>query len=102
MQFAFAEAEQFGDLDPKIDYRKPGADEEGLPFTGFHRIEKDLWVPAQDALNSAVWRVELLGRSADFAWGPFVSSAITLLATALVIYLIINVLKLDRLDKKKD
>lgn len=36
-------AEQFGDLDPKIDYRKPGADEEGLAFTGFHRIEMDLW-----------------------------------------------------------
>lgn len=36
-------AEQFGDLDPKIDYRKPGADEEGLEFTGFHRIEMDLW-----------------------------------------------------------
>jgi large conductance mechanosensitive channel len=59
-------------------------------------------VGSQDALNSAVWRLELWGRSADFAWGPFVSSAITLLATALVIYLIINVLKLDRLDKKKD
>ncbi|MBN9612704.1 MAG: EfeM/EfeO family lipoprotein, partial [Actinobacteria bacterium] len=29
--------------DPKIDYRKPGADEEGIPFTGFHRIEMDLW-----------------------------------------------------------
>lgn len=37
-------AEQFGDLDPKIDYRKPGAIEEGLPFTGFHRIEQDLWL----------------------------------------------------------
>lgn len=36
-------AEQFGDLDPKIDYRKPGADQEGLEFTGFHRIEMDLW-----------------------------------------------------------
>ncbi|GAA2239239.1 imelysin family protein [Rarobacter faecitabidus] len=36
-------AEQFGDLDPKIDYRKPGADAEGLEFTGFHRIEADLW-----------------------------------------------------------
>ena len=59
-------------------------------------------VGSQDALNAAVWRVELWGRSADFAWGAFVSSAITLLATALVIYWIINVLKLDRLDKKKD
>lgn len=37
-------AEQFGDLDPKIDYRKPGAIEEGLDFTGFHRIEQDLWL----------------------------------------------------------
>lgn len=36
-------AEQFGDLDPKIDYRKPGADAEGLEWTGFHRIEADLW-----------------------------------------------------------
>lgn len=36
-------AEQFGDLDPKIDYRKPGAEAEGLEFTGFHRIEMDLW-----------------------------------------------------------
>jgi len=37
-------AEQFGDLDPKIDYRKPGADTEGLPWTGFHRVEADLWL----------------------------------------------------------
>ncbi|MEB4613827.1 iron uptake system protein EfeO, partial [Leucobacter sp. M11] len=37
-------AEQFGDLDPKIDYRKPGAEAEGLDFTGFHRIEMDLWL----------------------------------------------------------
>nr|WP_237464797.1 iron uptake system protein EfeO [Leucobacter luti] len=39
-------AEQFGDLDPAIDYRKPGAEAEGLPFTGFHRIEMDLWLDA--------------------------------------------------------
>ncbi|MBX3094342.1 MAG: peptidase M75 family protein [Cryobacterium sp.] len=37
-------AEQFGDLDPAIDYRKPGAEAEGLEFTGFHRIEMDLWI----------------------------------------------------------
>lgn len=37
-------AEQFGDLDPAIDYRKPGAEAEGLEFTGFHRIEMDLWL----------------------------------------------------------
>jgi iron uptake system component EfeO len=36
-------AEIFGDLDPKIDGREDGATEE-LPFTGYHRLEKDLWV----------------------------------------------------------
>lgn len=36
-------AEIFGDLDPKIDGREDVI-AEGLPFTGFHRIEKDLWV----------------------------------------------------------
>jgi iron uptake system EfeUOB component EfeO/EfeM len=39
-------AAQFGDLDPAIDYRKPGAEAEGLEFTGFHRIEMDLWLDA--------------------------------------------------------
>lgn len=42
-------AAQFGDLDPAIDYRKPGAEAEGLEFTGFHRIEMDLWIEAARA-----------------------------------------------------
>jgi iron uptake system component EfeO len=41
-------AESFGDLDPKIDGREDVV-EEGLPFTGYHRLEKDLWV---DGLKS--------------------------------------------------
>ncbi|MBO9625374.1 MAG: EfeM/EfeO family lipoprotein [Microbacterium sp.] len=45
-------ADKLGDLDPRIDYREVDAVAEGLDWTGFHRIEKDLWVPAQDALNS--------------------------------------------------
>jgi iron uptake system component EfeO len=45
-------AEAFGDLDPKIDYREVDAREEGLDWTGFHRIEKDLWPPADGDLNS--------------------------------------------------
>jgi iron uptake system component EfeO len=36
-------AESFGDLDPKIDGRADVV-EEGLAFTGYHRLEKDLWV----------------------------------------------------------
>ena len=42
-------AAQFGELDPAIDYRKPGAEAEGLEFTGFHRIEMDLWLDAARA-----------------------------------------------------
>ena len=38
-------AESFGDLDPKIDGREEVV-EEGMEFTGYHRIEKDLWVTA--------------------------------------------------------
>lgn len=45
-------AESLGDLDPRIDYREVDAVAEGLDWTGFHRIEKDLWVPTQDALNA--------------------------------------------------
>jgi len=59
-------------------------------------------VGSQDKLSTAIWHVELWGRKADFAWGAAVSSTITLLATALVIYWIVNVFKLNRLDKKKD
>ena len=40
-------AESFGDLDPKIDGREEVI-EEGMEFTGFHRIERDLW---QDGLQ---------------------------------------------------
>ncbi|RCG25912.1 peptidase M75 family protein [Sphaerisporangium album] len=36
-------AESFGDLDPAIDARED-AIEPGAEWTGFHRIEKDLWV----------------------------------------------------------
>lgn len=58
-------------------------------------------VGSQDALNSATWTFTAFGRQADFAWGAFISSLITLIATALVIYLIIHFLKLDRMDKAK-
>lgn len=59
-------------------------------------------VGSQDSLASASWHLELWGRTADFKWGAAVSSAITLVATALVIYWLVSVFKLDRLDKKKD
>lgn len=45
-------AEALGDLDPRIDFREVDAVADGIDWTGFHRIEKDLWVPAADALNA--------------------------------------------------
>lgn len=59
-------------------------------------------VGSSDRLAASVWHVELFGRSADFAWGAALSSFITLIATALVIYWVVYIFKLDRLDKKKD
>ena len=41
-------AESFGDLDPLLDAREADL-EEGQAWTGWHRIEKDLWPPAPDA-----------------------------------------------------
>ncbi|MFN8019238.1 MAG: iron uptake system protein EfeO [Acidimicrobiales bacterium] len=41
-------AESFGDLDPKLDLREADL-EDGQAWTGWHRIEKDLWPPATDA-----------------------------------------------------
>ncbi len=38
----------------------------------------------------------------SIGWGAIVSSLVTLVATAFIIYLIIHFAKLDKLDKKKD
>jgi iron uptake system component EfeO len=46
-------AEIFGDLDPKIDGREDVI-EEGMEFTGFHRIEKDLWVTGDISKSGAM------------------------------------------------
>jgi iron uptake system component EfeO len=46
-------AESFGDIDPKIDGREDVI-EEGMPFTGYHRLEKDLWVSGLQADSPAI------------------------------------------------
>ena len=46
-------AESFGDLDPKIDGRAEVVDD-GMPFTGYHRLEKDLWVDGLQPDSSAI------------------------------------------------
>ncbi|MDB5163265.1 MAG: putative Large-conductance mechanosensitive channel-like protein [Candidatus Saccharibacteria bacterium] len=59
-------------------------------------------VGSNDKLVSATWTFEAWGRTATFAWGAAVSSLITLIATAMVIYWLVHVFRLDKLDKKKD
>jgi iron uptake system component EfeO len=39
-------AESFGDLDPKMDLREADL-QQGQAWTGWHRIEKDLWPPSK-------------------------------------------------------
>lgn len=61
-----------------------------------------LLVGSQKGLQAASFTVKIGNRQGEFLYGAFVSSLITLLATALVVYLIVHLLKLDKLDKKKD
>jgi iron uptake system component EfeO len=46
-------AEIFGDLDPKIDGREDDATAE-LPFSGFHKLEKDLWTTGDISKDGVV------------------------------------------------
>lgn len=61
-----------------------------------------LIVGSQEGLQAASFTVEIAGRKGEFLYGGFISSLITLLAVAFVVYAIIHFLKLDKLDKKKD
>lgn len=46
-------AESFGDLDPRLDARE-GDLPEGEPLTGWHRLERDLWVDGLQADSAAI------------------------------------------------
>jgi iron uptake system component EfeO len=47
-------AEAFGDLDPKMDGREDDERGPGESFTGFHRLEKDLWVTGLQPDSGAI------------------------------------------------
>ncbi len=51
-------AEQFGDIDPAIDLREADL-EQGQTWTGWHRIEKDLWAPAGYTASTPAVRKQL-------------------------------------------
>lgn len=66
------------------------------PLVGFVLGGADL---AELTWNTGLSRggVELV-----FGWGAILGAVITLLATAFVVYQIVHMAKLDRMDKKKD
>ena len=47
-------AESFGDIDPKIDGREDDERDPGVQFTGYHRLEKDLWVDSLQPYSPAM------------------------------------------------
>ena len=61
-----------------------------------------LVVGSQQGLQSASFTLEIAGRKGEFLYGAFISSLITLVAVAFIVYAIVHFLKLDKLDKKKD
>lgn len=69
---------------------------------GFINPIVQFMIGSREGLEAATLHVDLFHRTADIKWGAFVSSAITLLATALVIYFFVHMAKLDKIDKKKD
>lgn len=80
-------AEALGVLDPRIDYREidylaeadqlVGDDPTFTQWLGFHRMEKDLWVPAKDAVQPD-------GASAWEGWEPSTTEQRTVIADTLV------------------
>lgn len=67
---------------------------------GFINPIVQLLVGSQAQLSKSTFTFEIFGRSADFAWGAALSSFITLIATALVIYWIVSLLKIEPPKKK--
>ena len=47
-------AESFGDIDPKVDGREDDQRDPGVAFTGYHRLEKDLWVSGLQPDSGAI------------------------------------------------
>ena len=53
-------------------------------------------------LSDLKWDVSVGSGTASFGYGAILSSVIILLATAFIVYQVVHVAKLDRMDKKND
>ncbi|GAA4750595.1 iron uptake system protein EfeO [Actinomycetospora chibensis] len=47
-------AESFGDIDPRVDGREDDERDPGVAWTGYHRLEKDLWVTGLQPDSAAI------------------------------------------------
>jgi large conductance mechanosensitive channel len=65
------------------------------PITG-------LLLPGQGTLKAKTFTFELGEKSAVFGWGAFVSSFLTFVLVAAIVYYVFKGLRLDKLDKKKE
>jgi large conductance mechanosensitive channel len=65
------------------------------PLTG-------LLLPGEGTLKQKVFEVSLNGKVAVFGWGAFVSSFLTFVLVAAIVYYVFKGLRLDKLDKKKE
>ena len=61
-----------------------------------------LILPGKGTLAEKTFSLSLGDKIADFTYGAFISTFISFLAVASVIYFIVKGLRLDKLDKKKD
>jgi large conductance mechanosensitive channel len=65
------------------------------PMTG-------LLLPGEGTLKKKVFEFHWAGKEAIFGWGAFVSSFLTFVLVAAIVYYVFRGLRLDRLDKKKE
>jgi large conductance mechanosensitive channel protein len=61
-----------------------------------------LALPGKGNLAEKVFHVTFRGKQADFMYGAFIFQLISFLIVALLIYVVVKKLKLDKLDKKKE
>lgn len=65
------------------------------PITG-------LLLPGEGTLKQKVFTLEWADKTAKFEYGAFISSLLTFVIVAAVVYYVFRGLRLDRLDKKKE
>lgn len=65
------------------------------PLTG-------LLLPGEGTLKQKTFDFTFNGKTAEFGWGAFVSSFLTFVLVAAIVYYVFKGLRLDKLDKKKE